>query len=52
LAVTCAAWLLTGSSRRELLGGAVALIVGATLYLLGRRGSRPEVVAPSPGGVV
>jgi basic amino acid/polyamine antiporter, APA family len=48
LAVACALWLLTGCTRREAVSGLVALVLGAALYLLGRR-ERPP--APAGGGL-
>jgi APA family basic amino acid/polyamine antiporter len=48
LAVACALWLLTGSSRRELVGGLLAFFAGTILYVLSRRA---RVVDPAAGRV-
>jgi hypothetical protein len=49
LASACALWLLTGSSRRELIGGLLAFAAGTVLYLMTRRA---RVVDPAAGRVL
>ncbi len=54
LAAGCAIWLLTGSSRRELVGGLLALAAGTLLFLLAVPGRRraARVVDPAAGRVL